>query len=129
MADQQHISRLATAIAPLKSASDPTKLTPIQLIGKLVKIEGYACTIYLTMKNPPDKDEDKDYVTGLPLSLGSDLASYSCIAKASAAQNNRHAEPNYPQAYSATRADRCIAGLRSLHVPPDAAVLMSTGSP
>ena len=60
----------------------------------------------------------------------SELALYSCIAKASAAQNDRRdAEPNYPEAYASTREDIYTAGLRTFYVPSDARHVTSTGAP
>lgn len=58
-----------------------------------------------------------------------DLAVFSCIAKASAAENDRDADPNYPEAYSAKRTDRYTAWIRSLYVPSHAVDVNCTGSP
>ena len=79
----------------------------------MVQIEDHVRTIYVRNYKPADA-KSKDQVTGLDLSLSSELALYSCMAKAFAAQNDRDAEPNYPEAYASTREDIYTAPSDSL---------------
>ena len=108
--------------------AEPANLTAIQLIDKMVQIEDHVRTIYVRNDKPADA-KSKDHITGLDLSLSSELALHSCIPKASAAQNDRDAQPNYPEAYASKREDIYTAGIRILYEPSDARHVTSTGAP
>ena len=124
---KRHLACLAS-LPSFKPAADPTKLTAIQLIDKLGQIEDHVCTIYVCNDKPADA-KSKDRVTGLDLSLSSDLALYSCIVKAPTAQTNRDADQNYPEAYASQRGGIYKAGIRVLYVPSDDRYVISTGAP
>ena len=124
----RHLAVIATLSSLSKPVADPDNLTAIQLIDKMVQIEDHVCTICVCNDKPADATS-KDHVNRLDLSLSSDLALYSCIPKASAAQNDRDAEPNYPEAYASMREDIYTAGIRVLYVPSDARHVTSTGAP
>ena len=94
----------------------------------MIQIEDHVRTIYIRNDKPADA-KSKDHITGLDLSLSSELALYSCIAKSSAAQNDRDAEPNYPEAYASTWEDIYTSGLRILYVPSEFCHVTSTGAP
>ena len=100
----RHLAALAS-LPNYKLPADPKKLTTVQLIDKMVQIDDYLCTIYVRNDKPVDPKSKDPLINGLDLSLSSDLALYSCIAKASNAQQNRDADPNYPEAYPSRRAD------------------------
>ena len=82
IAFKRHLACLSS-LSGYKLAFDPTKLTAIQLIDKLVQIEDHVRTIYV--RTVPDKPADpkfNDQVTGLDLSLSSsDLAASLCNSK------------------------------------------------
>ena len=77
----RHLAVLNSLSSLRKPVADPVNLTAIQLIDRLVQIEDHVRTIYVR-NNIPANAKSKDHVTGLDLSLSSDLALYSCIAKA-----------------------------------------------
>ena len=124
----RHLAGLASLNPHRKPVADPATLNAIQLVDKMIQIEDHVRTIYVCNDKPADA-QSKDHVTGIDLSLSSELALYSCIAKASAAQNDRDAELNYPEAYASTRQDLYTAGLRILYVPSDVRHVTSTGAP
>ena len=124
----RHLAGLASLNSHRKPVADPATLTAIQLVDKMIQIEDHVRTIFVRNDKPADA-KSKDHVTGLDLSLSSELALYSCIAKASAAQNDRDAEPNYPEAYAYTLEDIYTAGLRTFYVPSEARHVTSTGAP
>ena len=95
----------------------------------MVQIDDYIRTIYARNDKPVDSKSKDPLINGLDLSLSSDLALYSCIAKASAAQTIRDADPNYPEAYASQRGDLITAGIRALYMPPDARYVTRTGAP
>ena len=95
----------------------------------MVQIDDYVRTIYVSNDKPVDPKSKDPLINGLDLSLSSDLALYSCIAKASAAQIIRDADPNYPEAYASQRGDLITAGIRALYMPPDARYVTITGAP
>ena len=68
------------ALLLFRVANQLLTLTSIQLIDKLVQIEDRVRTIYVSNDKLELADsKSKDQVTGLDLSLSSDLALYSCI--------------------------------------------------
>ena len=95
----------------------------------MVQIFDYIRTIYVRNDKPVDPKSKDPLINGLDLSLSSDLALYSCIAKASTAQTIRDADPNYPESYPSRREDLISAGIRPLYMPPDARHVTSTGAP
>ena len=126
IAFKRHLACLAS-LQDHKLAVEPTKLTGIQLIDKLVQIEDHVPTIYVSTDKPTGP-KSKDQVSGLDLFLSSDLAFYSCIAKASAAQTARPADQNYPEAYASQQDDIYMAGIHTLFVSPDARYVISPAS-
>ena len=69
----RHLAGLASLNSHHKPAADPATLTPIQLVDKMIQIEDHVRTIYVRNDKPADA-KSKDHVTGLDLSLSSELA-------------------------------------------------------
>ena len=102
----------------------------LRLLGLLLTVRAQSVrTIYVRNDKPVDSKSKDPLINGLELSLSSDLALYSCIAKASTAQTIRDADPKYPGAYPSQREDVISAGIRPLYMPPDARYVTSTGAP
>ena len=69
----RQLEALASLSSHRKPVADPANLTAIQLVDKMIQIEDHVRTIYVRNDKPADA-KCKDHVTGLELSLSSELA-------------------------------------------------------
>ena len=71
----RHLASLASLNSHRKPVADPATLTAKQLVDKMIQIEDQARTICVRNDKPADATS-KDHVTGLDLSLSSELDLY-----------------------------------------------------
>jgi hypothetical protein len=96
-----------------KQRPPTTALSPTEMIACLVHIHDDARSCFvLSDKAPAAKDRQ-----GISLNVMTILAMFPSIPKAAKAQNDRTAEPTYPDAFACTPLDLTISGLRTYCIP------------
>ena len=107
-----------------KQQPHPTALPPTDLIASLVQIYDDAQPCFVRS----DKAGTAKDPQGINLNVMTTLALYSSIPKAAKAQNDRTAEPSYPDAFASTPLDLTISGVRTYYIS-EVPYVTATGAP
>ena len=89
-----------------------TALSPLDMIERLGHIHDDANPYFVRSDKAPTAKDPQ----GVSLNVMTALAMFSSIPKAAKAQNDRTAEPTYPDAFACTPLDLTISGLHTYYI-------------
>ena len=101
-----------------------TALSPLDMIERLGHIHDDANPYFVRSDKAPTAKDPQ----GVSLNVMTVLAMFSSIPKAAKAQNDRTAEPTYPDAFACTPLDLTVSGLRLYYITHSPHVT-ATGAP